>query len=166
MTTDPSPAPEGEPSEHPEADGPTLPDDVWDRFLNDTERDIRSSAPKEPSARARIVARRLREEDQRAAPRERRGPVRGRAAGAPTAWRGGATDAGRRMSARRRILRSTVGTVLVVLFVLVLLAPGSAWSLLRGHGWHNGHRPAPAPTGPASGTPGATGQPTERPFAV
>ncbi|HEY3482006.1 MAG TPA: hypothetical protein VGL02_24180, partial [Streptomyces sp.] len=58
MTTDSSPVPDEEPS---------LPDDVWERFVQDSERDIRATAPKEPSARARMVTRRLREEEERAA---------------------------------------------------------------------------------------------------
>ncbi|MGW0336009.1 hypothetical protein ACWD0J_29825 [Streptomyces sp. NPDC003011] len=35
---------------------PQIPDDVWEQFTRDTERDIRGSAPKEPSARARMVS--------------------------------------------------------------------------------------------------------------
>lgn len=46
--------PAEEPSSHPE-----IPDDVWEQFARDTERDIRASAPKEPSARAREVTERL-----------------------------------------------------------------------------------------------------------
>lgn len=42
---------------------PALPDDVWERFARDTEHDIRASAPKEPSARARMVTQRLRQQD-------------------------------------------------------------------------------------------------------
>ena len=46
--------PAEEPSSHPE-----IPDDVWEQFARDSERDIRASAPKEPSARAREVTERL-----------------------------------------------------------------------------------------------------------
>ncbi|MFE0172762.1 hypothetical protein ACFWZ2_10635 [Streptomyces sp. NPDC059002] len=44
-----------------------IPDEVWERFEKDSERDIRSTAPKEPSARARMVAERLRRLDEEAA---------------------------------------------------------------------------------------------------
>ncbi|MGB8944757.1 MAG: hypothetical protein WCD21_31675, partial [Streptomyces sp.] len=44
-----------------------MPDDVWERFERDSLRDIRASAPKEPSARARMVAERLRRLDEEAA---------------------------------------------------------------------------------------------------
>jgi hypothetical protein len=137
VTTDSSPLPEGE---------PPMPDDVWDRFLQDTERDIRATAPKEPSARARIVARRLREEDEKAAaeaPRRRFGRRRGPVRAAPPAWRSGTTDAAERHLARRRLARSTAGVVLAVVVVLVILAPGRAWSLVSGGGW--GSRGAGAP---------------------
>jgi hypothetical protein len=161
VTTDSSPAPEGEPSEHSE---PTLPDDVWDRFLSDSERDIRASAPKEPSARARHVARRLREEDERVAAEARRRPRRRRGSpGAATAWRSGATDEGERRVARRRRLRGALGVLLVVVLVLVALSPHGAWSLVRGHGWrtHGSAVPAPVRVAPA-GAPQAAAAPATR----
>ena len=150
MTTDSSPLPEGE---------PPVPDDVWDRFLQDSERNIRATAPKEPSARARMVARRLREEDARAAaeaPRRRfgrrgRGPVRA----APPAWRSGSTDESERRLSRRRRLRSTIGLVLVVLVVLIALSPGRAWSLVSGGGWRHSGAAVPVPAATLSG-PGAS----------
>ena len=42
-----------------------IPDDVWEKFTRDSERDIRDSAPKEPSARAREVTERLRRDEAR-----------------------------------------------------------------------------------------------------
>lgn len=129
MTTDSRPAPDGEPS---------LPDDVWDQFLNDSERAIRSSAPKEPSARARVVARRLREEQERAAAVEvgrsrwsrwtRFGRRRSFSV-EPEAWRSGRTDEGDRRARRRSRLRGVIGIALVVALVLFLLAPGRVLSL-------------------------------------
>ena len=142
MTTDSPPAPEGEPS---------LPDDVWDQFLQDTERDIRASAPKEPSARARIVARRLREEDERAAALEQRAGLRGRfgrrgrARRTPEGRRPGVTDAGTRRARRRSRLRGLLGVLLVVVVVLVVLAPGRSWSFVTGKGWRS-HSAGPAVT--------------------
>jgi len=130
MTTDSRPAPDGEPS---------LPDDVWEQFLNDSERDIRASAPKEPSARARMVARRLREEQERAAEAEAARPRSGfrlgrrrRGPAEPPAWRSGRTDAADRRALRRSRLRGLACVVLVVAVVLFLLAPGRVWSLLGG----------------------------------
>ncbi len=129
MTTDSRPAPDGEPS---------LPDDVWEQFLNDSERAIRSSAPKEPSARARMVARRLRDEEERAAVLEAgrsrwsRFGRRRRASAEPAAWRSGRTDAGDRRARRRSRLRGFACLVLVVAVVLFLLAPGRVLSLFRG----------------------------------
>ncbi|MFC0600407.1 hypothetical protein [Streptomyces palmae] len=61
MTTSPQPPEE-----------PIIPDDVWEKFTSDTEASIRATAPKEPSARARLVTRRLQEEqDQQRAAGER-----------------------------------------------------------------------------------------------
>ncbi|KUL54555.1 hypothetical protein [Streptomyces sp. NRRL S-1521] len=69
-----------------------IPDEVWERFENDSERDIRASAPKEPSARARMVAERLRRLDEEAARQEaaRAGRLRRRRAkkdAEPVRWR-------------------------------------------------------------------------------
>nr|WP_203614932.1 hypothetical protein [Streptomyces sp. SID13726] len=47
------------------SEDPKIPDDVWEQFTRDTERDIRASAPKEPSARAREVTERLRQQEAR-----------------------------------------------------------------------------------------------------
>ncbi|MFD4555511.1 hypothetical protein ACFWP5_14525 [Streptomyces sp. NPDC058469] len=46
------------PAEEPPST-PEIPDDVWEQFARDTEHEIRVSAPKEPSARAREVTERL-----------------------------------------------------------------------------------------------------------
>ncbi|EDY61334.2 hypothetical protein [Streptomyces sviceus] len=47
------------------SEDPKIPDDVWEQFVRDSERDIRDSAPKEPSARAREVTERLRRQEAR-----------------------------------------------------------------------------------------------------
>ena len=151
MTADSPPAPEGEPS---------LPDDVWDRFVEDSERDIRATAPKEPSARARMVARRLREADERAAAREQQASLRGRLG--PRGWfgprgrfsrrgralraddrRSGGSDAGGRWAPLRSRLRGLLGVLLVAVVVLVLLSPGRSWSFVTGKGWRS-HSAGPA----------------------
>jgi hypothetical protein len=46
---------------------PAVPEEVWELFLTDSEPRIRATAPKEPSARARVVAQRLREQEEFAA---------------------------------------------------------------------------------------------------
>lgn len=127
MTTEPSPA----------AEEPSLPDDVWEQFANDSEYAIRASAPKEPSARARIVARRLREEDERAAEAEprrwrRRPQPPHTPSQAAAAWRPDSRPPKPPMSPSARRLRALAGVVLVAAVVLVLLAPGRAWSLISG----------------------------------
>ena len=56
---------------------PSIPDDVWDKFLKEAEAGL-GSAPKEPSARARMVTERLRQQDARGESPEswRAGPPR------------------------------------------------------------------------------------------
>jgi hypothetical protein len=127
VTTEPSPA----------AEEPSLPDDVWEQFANDSERAIRASAPKEPSARARIVARRLREEDERAAEAApRRWGRRPRPPHTPSqaaaAWRPDNRPPRPPIPPSIRRLRALAGVVLVVAVVLVLLSPDRAWSLITG----------------------------------
>jgi hypothetical protein len=136
MSTDSAPVPEEEPH---------VPEDVWERFLHDSERDIRAGAPKEPSARARIVARRLREEDERAAAAAGRRWSRRPRASAPVAsapasgsWRSGSTDAGERRARRGSRLRGLLGIVLVVAVVFVALSPSRSWSFVTGNGLHHG----------------------------
>ncbi|MFJ9355523.1 hypothetical protein [Streptomyces mirabilis] len=94
---------------------PSVPDDVWERFARDTERDIRSSAPKEPSARARMVTERLRQKDAKGAQ--------------PEGWRTG--PAWREMdgrAARRRRLWAILGVPVAIAVALVAVKP----SLLPG----------------------------------
>ncbi|MFC9504449.1 hypothetical protein [Streptomyces sp. NPDC057002] len=56
MTTE-GPGRRGKPDE---PDGvPSIPDEVWLRFLSDSEHSIRASAPREPSAKERAAGRRL-----------------------------------------------------------------------------------------------------------
>lgn len=128
MTTEPPPA----------AEEPSLPDEVWQQFANDSERAIRATAPKEPSARARIVARRLRDEDQRAVEaepprwrrlrRQRRPHTPSQAA---AAWRPDAPPTRTPLSPTVRRLRALAGIVLVVAVVLILLSPSRAWSWIH-----------------------------------
>jgi hypothetical protein len=151
----------GEPSGEPEGLGESIPDDVWEQFVRDSERDIRTSqAPKEPSARARMVTERLRQQ-------EARGEL-------PQGWRAipdGQGAGGRR--ARRRKVWTAVGVVLAGAVAVVAMRP----SLLPGDpfgtdsgadlGTRAGAGPLPAETAPETAAPGAApGTPTlEEPFA-
>jgi hypothetical protein len=126
-------------SSAPEPEESPIPDEVWDRFLNDTERDIRASAPKEPSARARVVARRLREMDARTAEDFPRRPRRSGREPSDRPWRPAAARAGRREAGPRAggrrsgWVRSAVTIVAVVAVVLFVLAPQHLWDLITGN---------------------------------
>lgn len=93
------------PSEDPSS-SPDIPDDVWEKFARDTERDIRASAKKEPSARARMVSERLRAGEQ------------------PAGWRAGPTV----KTPRRRRLLPVLGLLLAIAVAVVAMKP----SLLPG----------------------------------
>jgi hypothetical protein len=170
-------------------DDASLPDDIWERFLSDNESDIRATAPKEPSARARQVARRLRQQEALAAAaiarrrrtrynpwfRLRAARARGRLAGgrsapryaAPAGWRDG--SARRRIRVRARGGRAVRGPwrTLLVLIVLVgvlllVLDPSAALSWF-GRGHRDGG--APAPTRSASAARVSDVPTQARPFA-
>lgn len=140
----PDERPDGIPDETAEMNGTAeITDDVWERFERDSLRDIRSSAPKEPSARARMVAERLRRLDEEAARqkaadsralgrrRRKRRAARGEgAAGAwrPDEWR--AAPTGPRRSARSERSRRVWSVVIVVggmALAIVLLSPFRFW---------------------------------------
>ncbi len=113
-------------------DVPSVPDDVWDRFVRDSEADIRASAPKEPSARARMVTERLRQQDEQAA---RRGKRRGRGnppPAQPEGWRTGPSlyQVEERGHRRRRGL-GLVGVLVAVGLLLFALNPGWALDMMR-----------------------------------
>ncbi|MFE7384435.1 hypothetical protein ACFU9F_29230 [Streptomyces zhihengii] len=107
--------------------GPQRPisDEEWAMFQIDSEGPARLHAPKEPSARARMVTERLRRADEEEARRQgrvrrlvRRGrPVRAR----PAAWRSWTAAPARR---RGGGLRAFLWILAVVAAVLLLLAPG------------------------------------------
>src|SRR3954454_20365657 len=87
------------------SEDPKIPDDVWERFARDSERDIRHSAPKKPSARARMVTERLRQQDAQG--------VR------PDGWRAPPAKAGR----GRRNLWTVLGLLLVAAIAVVAMKP-------------------------------------------
>ncbi|NEA78121.1 hypothetical protein G3I30_03095, partial [Actinospica acidiphila] len=80
------------PSEEPRPESAAPPDDAWEQFLRDSEAGVPASAPKEPSARARMVTERLRALDEaQAAAAGRKGRRFGRsrpvAPARPEGWR-------------------------------------------------------------------------------
>ncbi|MFJ1603114.1 hypothetical protein ACIOHS_07080 [Streptomyces sp. NPDC088253] len=143
--------PEGA-GESGEFEQPSVPDDVWERFARDTERDIRSSAPKEPSARARMVTERLRQKDARGAQ--------------PEGWRTG--PAWREMNgraARRRWLWAILGVPVAIAVALVAVKP----SLLPGDPFGtSSDASSGTPSGGASATalPAETASPTAAPSSA
>ncbi|MFF1767636.1 hypothetical protein [Streptomyces sp. NPDC058249] len=159
----------GETGETGETGEPSVPDDVWEQFARDSERDIRTSAPKEPSARARMVTERLRQQDARGA---RQGEGRGaRRDAQPEGWRAG--PAWREIdgrAARRRRLWAIIGVPLATAAAVVAMKP----SLLPGDpfgtssGGPAAASPLPAETAPPTAPPSsaAAATPTlDRPFA-
>ncbi|MFD6423214.1 hypothetical protein [Streptomyces sp. NPDC060198] len=90
-------------------DGASIPDEEWERFLRDSEAGVRD-APKEPSARARMVTRRLAEAPER-----------------PDAWRSYQSA-----PKRRRTGWYVVGILLSVALLVVAVAPN------RVAGWFSG----------------------------
>ncbi|MEV5952846.1 hypothetical protein AB0M11_03520 [Streptomyces sp. NPDC051987] len=96
-------------SEESSGDEPSssVSDEVWERFLRDTERDIRTSAPKEPSARARQVTERLKGQK-----------------GEPQGWRTGpAWQEMNGRAARRRRIWAVVGVPLAIAAAVVAMRP-------------------------------------------
>ncbi|MFI7383827.1 hypothetical protein [Streptomyces sp. NPDC049813] len=91
-----------------EQDGSAVSDEEWERFLRESEEGV-PDAPREPSARARIVTRRLREE-----------------AGPPQGWRTPPP------APPRRRLRYVAGLLAAAALVFVALDPG------RVTGWFGG----------------------------
>ncbi|MET7292169.1 hypothetical protein ABZS79_08495 [Streptomyces griseoloalbus] len=163
----PESAPESAPESSPLSS--SIPDDVWERFIQDSERDIRASAPKERSARPRMVTERLRTMDEAQAGgtggggkrrwRRRSAPAR---PARPEGWRTGPAwqDRDVRGSRRRRVW-SAVGVVLAATLALVAVNPSAALSWLPGGlGEESGpsdeaEASSAAPLAPETARPGA-----------
>ncbi|WP_053661891.1 hypothetical protein [Streptomyces sp. MMG1121] len=148
-----------------------IPDEQWDAFLREAVEDGGRNAPKEPSARARMVTRRLREQDaavpDRAAEGDARRPWRRKRAqqpqpSVPPGWRTG--PAWREMngrSSRRRTVGSAIGVVLAAALAVVAVRPSLLLDRLPGHDHGSGASatsPLPAETAPPTGAPGAVDQ--------
>ncbi|MFJ9372026.1 hypothetical protein [Streptomyces sp. NPDC101455] len=109
--------PPEEPSSTPE-----IPDDVWEQFARDTERDIRASAPKEPSARAREVTERLKKAESKG---KGKGKGKGKAERQePEGWRTGpAWQEMNGRSRRRRRAWAVLGVPLAIAVAVVAMKP-------------------------------------------
>ncbi|WP_405997832.1 hypothetical protein [Streptomyces sp. NBC_00829] len=113
----------------------SIPDEAWEEFQRESEGPARLSAPKEPSARARMVAERLRREDEEAARRPsgaRRRTRKGRSAvrAEPPAWR--AWPDHQRRQARRRRGWGLLWVVVVAVTVLIVMNPDRTLSWMAG----------------------------------
>ncbi|MEU0407080.1 hypothetical protein ABZ307_04515 [Streptomyces griseorubiginosus] len=125
------------------SEDPKIPDDVWEQFARDTERDIRDSAPKEPSARAREVAERLRRQ-------EARGEL-------PEGWR---TGPAWQQKKSRRGLWGVLGVAVAVVVAVVAVKPSLVPGDLFGSGTSSSESAAASPL------PQETAAPTAAPGAV
>ncbi|MEV0689948.1 hypothetical protein [Streptomyces sp. NPDC050388] len=150
---------------------------MWDTFFADSERDIRASAPKEPSARARMVTERLRAMDEAQARSNSGGGKRrwGRNKPAappaqPEGWRTGpAWQEMNGRTTRRRTGWSVVGVLVAVAVAVVAVNPSGALSWLPGGpGDGSGTSDGAGGTNGASVAPLApeTARPTSAPSAA
>jgi hypothetical protein len=111
----------------------SIPDEAWEEFQRESEGPARLAAPKEPSARARMVTERLRREDEEAA--RRHGKVRGwgrrrtQVRAEPDAWRAWPSQ---QRQARRRRVWGVFWVLVVVGTVLVVMNPAKSLSWLVG----------------------------------
>ncbi|WP_308406534.1 hypothetical protein [Streptomyces sp. AC555_RSS877] len=126
-------------------DSSSITDEAWQKFVQDSERDARAAAPKEPSARARMVTERLRQQ-------EARGEL-------PAGWRTGpAWEETHGRATRRRRRWAVIGVPLAVAVAVVALKP----SLLPGDPFGTGTPDA----GAASPLGEETAAPTTPPAAA
>lgn len=149
---DVSDKPAEEPSSIPE-----IPDDVWEQFARDTEREIRASAPKEPSARAREVTERLKRDESKGKSKGKKGKRQ-----EPEGWRTG--PAWQEMNGRARRKRrvwAVLGVPLAIAVVVVAMKP----SLIPGDPFHKGGKDSPDAAAASPLAP-ETAAPTAAPSAV
>lgn len=104
----------------------SIPDEAWEEFQRESEGPARLSAPKEPSARARRVAERLRREDEEAARRQGRARAWGRKGKTPVraepdGWRAWPTH--QRPKARRGRGWGIFWVFVTVVVLLIVLNP-------------------------------------------
>ena len=153
---DVSDKPAEEPSSIPE-----IPDDVWEQFARDTEREIRASAPKEPSARAREVTERLKQNDDSKAKGKKSKGKKGKRQ-EPEGWRTGpAWQEMNGTARRRRRVWAVLGVPLAIAVVVVAMKP----SLIPGDPFHKGDKNGPDAAAASPLAP-ETAAPTAAPSAV
>ncbi|MEU9171851.1 hypothetical protein AB0D34_29345 [Streptomyces sp. NPDC048420] len=131
---------------HVSDEDPKIPDDVWEQFARDTERDIRGSAPKEPSARAREVTERLRRQ-------EARGEL-------PDGWR---TGPAWQQKKSRRGLWGVLGVAVAVVVAVVAVKPSLVPGDLFGGGTSDEAASSPLPAETAAPTAAPSAEASEIP---
>ncbi|WP_180686294.1 serine/threonine-protein kinase [Streptomyces gossypiisoli] len=151
MSTVPPPErPDGEPSGESSS---VISDEQLESFLREAAEGGGAPAPKEPSARARMVAARLREQDKAARraqggarwPRRKR-KVQGLPPGTPPGWRTG--PAWQEMNgtrARRRQIGSVIGVTLTVALAVVAVRPSLVLDPIPGREAEAAASPTPLP---------------------
>ncbi|MFC8226973.1 hypothetical protein [Streptomyces sp. NPDC057287] len=157
-------ASQGEPSERPDGRVPVT-DEQWAELVRQAGSGG-ADAPKEPSARARMVTARLRALDEEAARAggRRKGRKGGSPAGAwqPDGWRTGPDTQQRHpRSARRRRVAGTLGFLVVLGILVVAMRPSLLTDRLPGGDVAVDTLPLPAETAPPTGAP--AGGDMERP---
>ncbi|MFF6993832.1 hypothetical protein ACFY93_02530 [Streptomyces sp. NPDC008313] len=175
MSTVPPPE---QPDERSGEEPPSITDEQLEAFLRDAESGGGAPPPKEPSARARMVTRRLREADETATAPEGRGG-RGRRWGrkkdrapqqwTPPGWRTG--PAWQEMNGKRRGVRrgllSALGVAVAVVLAVLAIRPSLLLGAQPGPDSASAPPPLAAETARPSGAPGEAPnrQPTpEQPF--
>ncbi|MFG3317301.1 hypothetical protein ACGF3J_04590 [Streptomyces sp. NPDC048171] len=99
----------------------SLSDEQLESFLREAAEGGATSAPKEPSARARMVARRLREEDEAARRADPRGGRKNQGPPSPPGWRTGpAPSAG---GSRKRRVGAVFGVLVLAALAVVAVRP-------------------------------------------
>ncbi|WP_316744438.1 hypothetical protein [Streptomyces sp. MK7] len=161
------------PPEHPDerpGEGSSIPDEQWEAFLRDAAEEGGRNAPKEPSARARMVTRRLRERDE--AVQARAGKGGGRRwwrkrqpepqPWTPPGWRTGpAWQEMNGRSRRRRTVGSAIAVLLAAALAVVAVRPSLLLDRFPGH-----ESDASAAAESSSPLPAETSLPTGAPAAV
>ncbi|MFF3325592.1 hypothetical protein [Streptomyces sp. NPDC002889] len=112
--------------------GSSIPDEEWTKFQMESEGPARLAAPKEPSARARLVAERLRRADEEAARQQgrvRRWARRGKAPvrAEPDGWRAWPA---RQAPKRRSRVRGFLWVVVAIGLLVLMLNPERVFAWL------------------------------------
>ncbi|MEV5639603.1 hypothetical protein AB0L67_05430 [Streptomyces flaveolus] len=151
---------------------PSLSDEQLDAFLRESAEGGGAAAPKEPSARARMVTERLRAQDEAAASASggrRWGREKAAPPSTPPGWRTGpawqGTNGGR---SRRRRIKSAVGVLVAVAVAVLVVKPSLVFDGIPEEPTGAAASPLPAETALPSTAPGGAAlseEPThERPF--